>query len=249
MSSAFRERLRRREPLIGTIVSVGSTDVVEVLAASGFDWLFIDAEHSPLSPAVVQQMVMAAGVVPCVVRLPGNDEAFIKQALDAGAAGIIVPLVNSAAEAASVVRRAKYPPVGIRGVGTSRALGYGYGIADYFAKANAETVVFVQAEHVDAVRAINDIVAVPGLDGIFVGPFDLSASMGKPGQVNDPEVVAAIEQVGAAARGAGLALGFFGVAPESVAPWMTRGFSLIACGVDLMMLGTKAREIVAALRG
>ena len=249
MSSAFRERLRRREPLIGTIVSVGSTDVVEVLAASGFDWLFIDAEHSPLSPAVVQQMVMAAGVVPCVVRLPANDETFIKQALDAGAAGIIVPLVNSAAEAASVVRRAKYPPQGMRGVGTSRALGFGYGIADYFARANVDTVVFVQAEHVDAVRAINDIVAVPGLDGIFVGPFDLSASMGKPGQVNDPEVVAAIEQVGAAARGAGLALGFFGVAPESVAPWMSRGFSLIACGVDLMMLGTKAREAVAALRG
>lgn len=248
MSSTFRERLRRHEPLIGTIVSVGSTEVVEVLAACGFDWLFIDAEHAPLSPAVVQQMVMAAGTVPCVVRLPANDEVFIKQALDAGAAGIIVPLVNSAAEAASVVRRAKYPPQGMRGVGTSRALGFGYGIADYFAKANSETVVFVQAEHVEAVRAIDEIVAVPDLDGIFVGPFDLSASMGKPGQVNDPEVVAAIGKVGTAARGAGLPVGFFGVTPDGVAPWLERGFSLVACGVDLMLLGAKAREIVAALR-
>ena len=124
MSSTFRERLRRGEPLIGTIVSVASTDVVEVLATCGFDWLFIDAEHAPLAPAVVQQLVMAAGKLPCLVRLPANDEAFIKQALDAGAAGIIVPLVNSAAEAASVVRRAKYPPQGMRGVGTSRALGF-----------------------------------------------------------------------------------------------------------------------------
>lgn len=249
MPNAFRERLQRREPLIGTIVSVGSTDVVEVLAASGLDWLFIDAEHSPLAPATVQQMVLAAGAVPCVVRLPANDEVFIKQALDAGAAGIMVPLVNSATEAASVVRRAKYPPMGIRGVGTARALGYGYGIADYVARANAETVVFVQAEHIDAVAAIDDIVAVPGLDGIFVGPFDLSASMGKPGQVSDPEVVAAIEKVGASARGAGLPLGYFGISPDSVAPWLARGFNLIACGVDLMMLGAKARETVAALRG
>lgn len=248
MTTTFRERLRRGDPLIGMIVSVGSTDVVEVLAASGFDWLFIDAEHSPVSPATVQQMVLAAGKVPCLVRLPANDEVFIKQALDGGAAGIIVPLVNSAAEAGSVVRRAKYPPQGVRGVGTSRALGYGYGIADYVARANRETVVVVQAEHIDAVHAIDEIAAVPGLDGIFVGPFDLSASMGKPGQVNDPEVVAAIDRVAAAARGAGLPLGYFGVSPDTVGPWMARGFSFVACGVDLMMLGAKAREFVAALR-
>lgn len=249
MSASFHERLRRGDPLIGTIVAIGSTDAVEVLAASGFDWLFIDAEHSPLSPATVQQMVLAARDVPCVVRLPANDEVFLKQALDAGAAGIIVPLVNSAAEAASVVRRAKYPPQGMRGVGTSRALGYGYGIADYVARANRETVVIVQAEHIEAVQAIDDIVAVPGLDGIFVGPFDLSASMGKPGLVNDPDVVAAIDKVAAAARRAGLPLGYFGVSPETVGPWMARGFSFVACGVDLMMLGMKARETVAALRG
>ena len=249
MSASFHERLRRGDPLIGTIVAIGSTDAVEVLAAAGFDWLFIDAEHSPLSPATVQQMVLAARDVPCVVRLPANDEVFLKQALDAGAAGIIVPLVNSAAEAASVVRRAKYPPQGMRGVGTSRALGYGYGIADYVARANRETVVIVQAEHIEAVQAIDDIVAVPGLDGIFVGPFDLSASMGKPGLVNDPDVVAAIDKVAAAARRAGLPLGYFGVSPETVGPWMARGFSFVACGVDLMMLGMKARETVAALRG
>lgn len=248
MNETFRERLRRGDPLIGTIVALPAPEAVEVLAAAGFDWLFLDAEHSPLSPADVQRMVMAAGRVPCVVRLPANDEVFIKQTLDAGAAGLIVPMVNSASEAASIVKRAKYPPQGVRGVGTSRALGYGYGIADYVARANLETAVIVQAEHIDAVNAIDDIVAVPGLDGIFVGPFDLSASMGLPGQVNEPTVVAAIEKVAAAAKQANLPLGYFGVGPETVQPWMARGFSFVACGVDLMMLGQKSREIVAALR-
>ena len=151
MSENFRLRLRRGDRLIGTIVAIESPEVVEVLAGAGFDWLFIDAEHSPLSPQGVQRMVMAAGELPCVVRVPANNEAWIKHVLDAGAAGIIVPLVNTAADAALAVQRAKYPPQGVRGVGPSRALGYGYGIADYVARANADTAVIVQAEHTHAV--------------------------------------------------------------------------------------------------
>ncbi len=244
----FRQRLARGDRLLGTIVAIESPEVVETLAAAGFDWLFIDGEHSPLSPLGVQRMVLAAGEVPCVVRVPANDEAWIKQSLDAGAAGIIVPLVNTPAQAASAVQRAKYPPLGVRGVGPSRALGYGYGIADYVARANAETVVIVQAEHRDAVAAIDDIVAVPGLDAIFVGPFDLSLSLGLPGQLEHPEVVRSIERVCVAAQGAGLPVGFFGVTPAAVQPWINRGATLIACGVDLMMLAAKAREVAAELR-
>jgi len=249
VSESFRARLRKGESLVGTIVAIESPEVVEVLAASGFDWLFIDAEHSPLSPAGVQRMLIAAGAVPCAVRVPCNDEAFIKQALDAGAAGIIVPQVNTPEAAALAVHRAKYPPAGLRGVGPSRALGYGYGIADYVARANEDTAVIVQAEHIDAVAAIDDIVAVPGVDAIFIGPFDLSLSMNLPGQVDHPAVVAAIERVREATLRAGLPLGYFGVGPESVRHWMARGFSLLACGVDLMMLGARAREVAASLRG
>ncbi len=248
VSENFRLRLRRGDRLIGTIVAIESPEVVEVLAGAGFDWLFIDAEHSPLSPQGVQRMVMAAGDVPCVVRVPANHEAWIKHVLDAGAAGIIVPLVNTAADAALAVQRAKYPPQGVRGVGPSRALGYGYGIADYVARANQDTAVIVQAEHTHAVAAIDEIVAVPGVDAIFVGPFDLSLSLGVPGQVDNPAVVAGIETVRLAAQRAGLALGYFGVSPEAVQAWMTRGFNLVACGVDLMMLGAKAREISTILR-
>ncbi len=248
MSGSFRSRLRRGEAMAGLIIAIDSPEVVEVLADCGFDWFFIDAEHSPLSPSSVQRLIMAAGNVPCVVRVPANNEIWIKQALDSGAAGILVPLVNSAAEAALAVQRAKYPPQGVRGVGTARALGYGYGIADYVARANQDTAVIVQAEHQDAVAAIEDIVAVPGLDAIFIGPFDLSLSLGVPGQVEHPSVIAGIERVRNAAQAAGLPLGYFGISTENVRIWMARGFTLVACGVDLMMLGARAREVAAALR-
>lgn len=247
MTDTFRSRLRRGDRLNGLILAIDSPEVVEMMSAVGFDWFFIDGEHSPLTPAALQRLIMAAGDVPCVVRVPAHDEFWIKQVLDSGAAGIIAPMVNTAAQARTVVGRSKYPPQGTRGVGTSRALGYGYGIADYVARANDEIAVIVQAEHIEAVHNIEAIAATPGVDALFVGPFDLSLSMGKAGQVDDPEVVAAIATVEAAGRARGLPLGYFGVTPEAVQVWMQRGFMLIACGVDMMMLGSKAREVLARL--
>ena len=146
------------------------------------------------------------------------------------------------------VERAKYPPQGGRGVGTARALGYGYAIADYVARANEETAVILQAEHLDAVANIDEIAATPGVDAIFVGPFDLSLSMGTPGKVADPDVVQAISHVRDAVQARGLPLGIFGVAPDSVSGWMGRGFTLIACGVDIMLLGGAARSMLAHLQ-
>ena len=248
MTDSFRTRLRRGDTLIGPIVTINSPEVVEVLDEVGFDWLFLDGEHSPISPAHLQRLMIAARRTPCVVRVPAHDEFWIKQALDGGAAGILAPLVNTAAQARTIVERAKYPPQGARGVGTARALGYGYAIADYVAHANEETAVILQAEHRDAVANIEEIAATPGVDAIFVGPFDLSLSMGKPGQVADPEVVQAISHVRDVVHGRGLPLGIFGVAPESVSGWMGRGFTLIACGVDMMLLGGAARSLLAQLR-
>jgi 2-dehydro-3-deoxyglucarate aldolase len=247
MTDSFRTRLRRGDRLLGLICAIDSPEVIEMLSVVGFDWLFIDGEHSPLSPGSLQRLIMAARDVPCVVRVPSHDEFWIKQVLDSGAAGIIAPMVNSAEQARTVVGRAKYPPQGSRGVGTSRALGYGYGIADYVARANDDVAVIVQAEHIDAVANIDAIAATPGVDALFVGPFDLSLSMGKAGQVEDPAVMDAIARVEAAGRARGLPLGYFGISPENVGRWMTRGFTLVACGVDMMMLGAKAREVQAAL--
>lgn len=248
MTECFRTRLRRGDTLIGPVVTINSPEVVEVLDQVGFDWLFLDAEHSPISPGHLQRLMIAARQTPCVVRVPAHDDFWIKQALDGGAAGILAPLVNTAAQARGIVSRAKYPPAGARGVGTARALGYGYSIAEYVGRANEETAVILQAEHRDAVANIEEIAATPGIDSIFVGPFDLSLSMGKPGRVADPDVEHAISKIRDAVQGRGLPLGIFGVAPESVRGWMDRGFTLIACGVDMMLLGGAARSMLAQLR-
>ena len=248
MTDSFRTRLRRGDTLVGPIVTINAPEVCELLDQVGFDWLFLDGEHAPFSPGDLQRLMIAAHRTPCVIRVPSHDDVWIKQALDSGAAGILVPLVNTAADAGRIVTRAKYPPQGARGVGAARALGYGYAIGDYVARANDDTAVILQIEHRDAVADIEAIAATPGVDAFFVGPYDLSLSMGKPGQVADPEVMQAISRVRDAVRRRGLPLGIFGIAPEAVRGWMDQGFTLIACGVDMMLLGGAARSIRADLR-
>lgn len=248
MPTSFRERLRRGDLLVGPMVCLSSPEVVEVLCGAGFDWLFLEAEHAPVSPQALQHMMIAARDVPCVVRLPNHDEIWVKRALDMGAAGVIVPQVNTAAQARDLVRFAKYAPAGARGVGVSRAHGYGYAVADYIARANQDTAVIVQAEHIDAVRNIEAITDVPGLDAVLIGPYDLSASMGKMGQVNDPEVVAAFDTVATTARRKNLKLGFFGVSADAVKTRVAEGFTLIAAGVDTMLLGQAASNLYRELK-
>lgn len=249
MAHDFRKRLLADELLIGTMVTLGYTEVGEILAGAGFDWLFLDGEHSPMTPAVMQGVMQGAGrEMPCLVRLPAGDEVAIKKALDVGAAGIIVPWVNTAEQAAEVVMRAKYPPQGTRGVGLGRATGYGHTFKDYVDSANEETAVVVQAEHIRAVENIEDIVRVPGVDGVLIGPYDLSASMGLIGQVDHPEVQEAIGRVTQVCLDANVPLGIFGVTAEAVKPYIERGFTLIVCGMDALMLGAQAREALEKLK-
>jgi 2-keto-3-deoxy-L-rhamnonate aldolase RhmA len=165
-----------------------------------------------------------------------------------GATGIIVPQVNTAQQAADVVRWAKYAPLGSRGVGLGRAHGYGMRFGEYIATANEQTVVMVQAEHAMAVQNIDAIVRVPGIDALQLGPYDLSASMGKMGQIDDPEVVAAIDKIMKAGLAAGLAIGCFGLSAESIRAYVDRGSNLICAGVDTMLLGKAAKELARELR-
>ncbi len=244
----FRSRLRAGERLIGTIASLASPEATEILATSGYDWLFLESEHAPTSPLELQRMMMAARDVPCVIRLPNHAEIEIKRALDMGAAGIIVPQVNTAEQAAAVVAHAKFPPEGRRGVGVSRANGYGDYVGPHVAHANARSAVVVQAEHIDAVHHIEDIVKVPGVDCVFIGPYDLSASMHKLGQLDDPEVIEAIGHIAAVTKAAGLALGFFATSPELVLPRLAEGFTLVACGVDTLFLRREAQAVSARLK-
>lgn len=191
LAKRFSQRLRARERLVGTVVTLAAPEVAEILSASGLDWLFVDMEHAPLDPLAAQRL-LAASRLPCVVRVPDGEEATLKKALDLGAAGVMVPMVNSAAQAETIVRLCKYPPRGTRGVGIGRAHAYGPGFADYVREADAATIVVVQCERAAAVEAIDAIARVEGVDAVLVGPYDLSGSLGRLGEIDHPEVQTAI---------------------------------------------------------
>jgi 2-dehydro-3-deoxyglucarate aldolase len=249
MDKSFRQRLLTGDRLIGTMISLPSLEVVEIMAGAGFDWFFIDAEHAPFDDLMIQRMLQVAGPeTPCLIRVADKDELHIKKALDAGAAGIIAPMVNNAAQAEKVVKWAKYPPLGTRGVGLGRAHGYGLRFGEYVQQANHQVVVVTQIEHIQAVEDIAAIVQVEGIDALLVGPYDLSASMGLMGQVDHPDVVAAIDQVTQVCQGAGMPLGIFGVSAEAVWPYVTSGYSLLIVGADCMLIGKAARELFAQVR-
>lgn len=245
----FRQKLQNGETLIGTMITLPSPEMVEIMIDAGFDWLFIDCEHAPFDSRVAQSLLQAAEErCPCVIRVPSGEDVWIKKMLDIGAQGIIVPQVNSPEQASRAVQSCKYPPQGTRGVGLGRAHRYGARFSEYLENANQDIAVILQAEHIDAVHCIDEITALPGIDAIFIGPYDLSASLGKIGNVNDREVVEAIETVREACLKRGIALGYFGVSPDAVKPYMDRGYSLITVGVDVLFAGSAAGHALAALR-
>jgi 2-keto-3-deoxy-L-rhamnonate aldolase RhmA len=230
-------------------MTLNSPAVAELMAEAGFDWLFIDAEHSTLDTSQMQSLLQASALTPCVIRLAAGDDVPIKKALDIGAAGIIVPQVNSADHARRIVQSAKYAPVGQRGLGIARAHRYGLKVREYMQTANDDTAVIVQAEHRDAVTNIEAIVRVEGVDGVLIGPYDLSASLGVPGAVDHPDVRAAIERARTSCQAAGVAIGIFGLTADAVRPYMEKGFTMIVAGVDTVLLGNAATALVSALRG
>ncbi len=246
---SFRSRLLAGETLLGTMVTLPNAAVAEILADVGFDWLFVDGEHGPLTIHDIEGILQAVGHrTPCLVRVPAAGEIPIKTVLDLGADGIIVPQVNTAEETARIVQWSRYAPLGSRGVGLARAHGYGRRFKEYVETANERTVVVVQAEHIRAVENIESIVKVPGIDAVLLGPYDLSASLGKMGQIDDPEVLAAIDHVAEVCQAAKIPLGYFGVTASAVQPYIERGYTLIASGVDTLMLGQSAGQILKQLR-
>jgi 2-dehydro-3-deoxyglucarate aldolase/4-hydroxy-2-oxoheptanedioate aldolase len=249
MKPNFRKRLLQGDLLTGTVVTLSCPQIAELFSLSGFDWLFIDGEHGSLCLGDIQLLLQAAQPrCPCVVRVAANHEVYIKQALDAGADGIIAPLVNDADTAARVVAWAKYPPLGKRSVGIARAQGYGASFADYVNRANEDMAVIIQVEHVDAVVNIASILDVSGVDGVFIGPYDLSASMGKPGNIHDADVQHHVETVRQACLKSRKAIGIFGVDAVAVQPFIKQGFTLNAVGMDTLMLGQSARRVLSELK-
>ncbi len=249
MPSTFRQQLRDGKLLFGTMVTLPASAAAEVLADLGFDWLFVDGEHGPLETAEMLSILQAVGdKAACLVRVPAADETAIKKVLDLGAAGIIAPQVNTAEQAANVVKWSRYAPLGSRGVGLARAHGYGMSFQEYVTTANDSITVVVQAEHKDAVENIEAIVQVQGVDAVLLGPYDLSASLGKMGRIDDPEVIEAIEHITRTCLKANMPLGYFGVSADAVLPYIDRGYTLIVAGVDTLLLGTAAKKLLGQLR-
>jgi 2-dehydro-3-deoxyglucarate aldolase len=244
----IRARLKKGDLLIGTLITIPAPEVAEIMAEVGFDWLFIDTEHGSFSAQIAQGILQAVDHrCPCAIRIPANDEVWIKKALDIGAAGIIAPGVNSAEEAERIVRMCKYPPRGTRGVGIGRAHGYGLKFKDYIAKANDEIAVILQAENTNAVENIAEIVRVPDVDAILIGPYDLSASMGKMGHINDADVQAAIATVTECCREAGIPLGIFADSAETATSFIEQGYTLIATSTDCLHMVQGARATLKAI--
>jgi 2-dehydro-3-deoxyglucarate aldolase len=249
MSRLLKTRLKARETLCGTILSLNSAEVADLLAGIGFDWLFVDAEHGALEPHDVLLLLHAiADRTPALVRIPSTDEAWVKRALDAGADGIIVPQVGTAEQAERIARWAHYPPQGSRGLGTARTNRYGFDLAESLRIAGDRVTVVVQAETAAAVQNIDAIARVPGIDAVFVGPYDLSASLGHPGEVDHPAVRAAIQRIASACGEAGLPVGIFAMDPNGLAGWAAQGFTLLAAGVDAGFLGSGAGRALKELR-
>lgn len=226
------------------------------MAKMGFDWLTVDSEHSPIDVSTQSLMCYAIAKEGCVplVRVPFNCESDIKRALDGGAYGVVVPMVKSRKEAEEVVSYVKYPPVGIRSRGGSmHTLTFDCDGNTYFARANDETLCVIQIEHIDAVRAADEILSVPGVDAVFIGPNDLMASMGlPPTEGNRPEVVAAINEVLEAANRNNVAPGIHVTAAvnvgQAVQQRIDQGFRFIALSTDSRLMSMGAIQELQAVQ-
>lgn len=248
MEKSFRSRLSKGDFLPGTLLCLSSPEIADILVEAGFKWLFIDLEHAPTGALEAQAILQAVDRrIDCVVRVPLNDEIWIKKVLDIGATSLMIPQVNTAEDARRAVRLCKYPPQGTRSVGMARASTYGARLQQYLEHANDETAVIIQIEHIQAVGNIEAILSVEGIDAVFIGPFDLSASMGLIGQVNHLEVQAAIESVRRACQAHQIPVGIFVGSANKAVDYARQGFSLVAVSTDAFILGQAARTIIADL--
>jgi 2-keto-3-deoxy-L-rhamnonate aldolase RhmA len=251
--NSLKRRLKQGEGVVGTIVSeVRNPNIACMLAQAGFEFFIIDNEHGTYGVETVSNMIAAArgAGIEVIVRIPEIRREAILKPLDSGAAGLLVPQVDTPEQAKEVVRHAKYPPMGSRGVGLRRAhsLYARVNAADYLSRANEETFIAVQAESPAAIGNAEKIGAIDGIDCIFAGPFDLSVSLGIPGQVDHPAEVEAIETMLAACRTTGKAAGILMFDLASLKTWISRGMRFVAYSSDISLLADAAAGSVEQLK-
>lgn len=242
MKNELKARLKRGEKTVGAWITIPHMDVSEALSTLPFDWFVFDQEHSALDDQITQELIQAVkGEVTPIVRVAWNDMVMIKKALDTGVEGIIIPWVNSKEDAVKAVKFCKYPPEGVRGCGPRRTIILD---PDYLKTVNDELLIIVQIETQEAVKNAEEIMSVDGIDAFFVGPFDLSSSMGLMGQIEHPKVKDAIERVFEAGKNAGIASGIWQGAGMSIRERLEEGWQMVALGMDINFLMDGARSIL-----
>ncbi|HWI82948.1 4-hydroxy-2-oxoheptanedioate aldolase [Ramlibacter sp.] len=244
--NVFKSALAERRPQIGLWLSMADPYMAEVSATAGFDWLLVDGEHAPND--VRRTLAALQAIAPYrsqpVVRAVNGDVALIKQLLDIGAQNLLVPMVDTAEQARQLVAATRYPPAGIRGVGSAvgRASRWSQR-ADYLDRADGEICLLVQAESVTALHNLEAICETDGVDGVFIGPADLAASMGHRGRPNHPEVLAAIEQAMKTIMGSGKAAGTLTGDAALARRYLALGCTFVATGVDVLLYAAAARRL------
>jgi 2-keto-3-deoxy-L-rhamnonate aldolase RhmA len=255
-TNTVKEKLRRGEPALGAWLSLPSVPAARIMARLGFDWLVVDMEHTAQTPVVMADMVAIiadSGLCAPIVRVPSNSVEWFKWALDAGAWGVVVPMVNTREEVLRAIEFAKYPPVGSRSIGG--AFGpYGFGITnwpEYARLANDETLVIVQIESRQGLEHVEDILSTPGIDVAFIGPNDLHAQLGMTPNSDgtEPEFMQAVERIQAAARRNSIALGIFSSNGEAAIARMHQGFQLISVTTDISSMITEATRSLRVAHG
>jgi len=251
----LKEKLRNAELTVGSWITLGNTAIAEILANAGFDWLVVDLEHTTISLEQAGELIRTIELcgVPALVRLTSNDPDQIKRVMDAGAHGIVVPMVKTQTDATNAVAATRYPPVGIRGVGLARAQGYGASFQDYLSwlsDMEKGPVVVAQIEHIDAVVHLEEILGVPGIDAFIVGPYDLSCSMGIPGQFDRPEFKQTMKKIIDISNEMSAVSGLHVVEPDvaQLNEAIESGHRFIAYSVDIRMLDVSARNGVNEVR-
>lgn len=237
---------------IGSWITLNDPAIAEIMADAGFDWLCVDMEHSVIDFFEAKQIIIAiqSKGLKAFVRIGENNSLLMKRILDIGADGIIVPSVNSLKEAKKAVDAFKYPPMGKRGVGLSRAQGYGFTFEHYKDNLCKELTLILQIEHINAIKELTNIVALEGVDGTFIGPYDLSGSIGKAGEWDDPKVKEALLSYEKIATSSNKYVGYHVIEPDHslIQEKINKGYNFIAFSLDTLFLGSIARKELQALK-
>ncbi len=248
----FKERLLKREVQIGCWAGMADAYATEMLGTCGFDWVLIDGEHAPNDVRTILAQLQALEPSPssAVVRLPFGDEVLIKRMLDIGAQSLLIPMVESVEHAKAMVKAVRYPPNGRRGVGAALARASQFNaVADYISSADAEVCLLLQVENRAGLKALDGILGVEGVDGVFIGPSDLAADMGYPGQTAHPEVRAAVLDALNRIRKAGKAAGILSVDEAFSRECIEMGVEFTAVGIDVLAYVTSLRQLAERFRG